>query len=821
MTDLRLVPALVAAWLGAVAGARLPRPTWLGAAAALLALGITAAVRPRLPARWVVVAGCVCGAASLVGAGSRAVVRADDLLARLAARGAEVSLDVVVTGDPVTLDGSVRGAHRFTGGLLLPVRAEVVAIGAEATSLRHPVTLLARGDGWLGRLPGERLRVQARLAPAREHDPVAAVARAHGAPVRLARAGPLQRVAGRLRTGLRDAADGLPTDARGLLPGLVIGDTSRLPDDLREDFRVTGMTHLVAVSGSNAALFLALALLLARRTGASVVVTAVIGGLALVFFVVLARPSPSVLRAAVMGGIGLVALVTGRGRAGFPALAGAALVLVLVDPGLALSAGFALSSAATAGLVLLAPRWRVRLAARLPEWLADAVAVPLAAQVACLPVLVGLFGEVSLVAVPANLLAIPAVGLATVLGVVTALLAPVAFPVARLLALVAAAPTLWLAWVARTFAAVPNARAPWPTGLLGALLMCALLTGAPRAWRRRTTRRVTATALPAVLLALAAARAVLPGWPPPGWLLAACDVGQGDGLVVRGRSAVLVVDTGPEPDAISRCLDDLGVGDISSLVLTHLHADHVEGLPGALGGREVAEIVTGPLDEPVEEWIRVRRWAGDERVVIRRAAAGERWAVGDITVTVLGPAAAYRGTASDPNNSSLVLAVEVGGTRLLLTGDIETPAQQAVLAATSPAELRADVLKTAHHGSSRQVEGFAAQVGASVAVTSVGADNPYGHPAQATMSALDALGLRSFRTDRHGDVVVGRGRAGELFAATRRGKPADFPPRGMSLFQAGRRAAAPELFCRTPRGPPSSRPYAGQRAILDGCRWRR
>ncbi|HVE64330.1 MAG TPA: DNA internalization-related competence protein ComEC/Rec2 [Mycobacteriales bacterium] len=854
MTDFRLMPALVGAWAGALAGARLSSPGWLAAAAVLVAVAcVTAslpllhraaalrpgrngcsALQPRQSSRWMLVAGCVCGAASLLGAGARAQVRSDDYLARLAARGAEVSLEVVVTGDPIRLQGAVSGAHRLAGGLLLPARAELVAIGADAVRLRHPVTVLARGGGWSERLPGERLRMQARLVPARSRDPVAAVARAHGAPVLLARAGPVQRSAGRFRAGLRAAADGLPADARGLLPGLVIGDTSRLPGDLREDFQITGMTHLVAVSGSNAALFLALALLLTRRTGASIGVTALAGGLALAFFVVLARPSPSVLRAAVMGGIALVSLVSGRGRAGFSALAGAVLLLLLVDPGLASSAGFALSSAATAGLILLAPGWRSHLGEHLPRWLADAVAVPLAAQVACLPVLVGLFGEVSLVAVPANLLAVPAVGMATVVGVAAALVAPVALPIARLLALVAAAPTLWLAWVARTFAVVPHAQLPWPSGLLGATAMVALLTLAPRAIRRRRARRTIATALLTALLALVAARAVLPGWPPSGWLMAACDVGQGDGIVVRGRSAVLVVDTGPEPAAMSRCLDDLGVGDISALVLTHLHADHVEGLPGALQGRDVAEIVTGPLDEPLEEWARVRRWADESGVRIRRAAAGERWTVGDLAVAVLGPAAAFRGTSSDPNNSSLVLAVEVGATRLLLTGDIETPAQQAVLSAATSEQLRADVLKTAHHGSSRQVAGFAAGVGASVAVTSVGADNPYGHPAPATMAALDALGMRSLRTDRHGDVVVGRAPSGVLFAAARRSRPADLPARARALSRAARRAAAPQLFCRVPRAPPyedapsASRPSAhaplrpparAQRAILHRCLW--
>jgi len=792
MTDLRLVVPLAGAWLGCLAGLRSPA---LAAAVPLLAAAVVASYVRRVGVpRRAMLAGLVCLLAGAVAAAARADAVDDGPLRRLAERRAEVTLEVVVTGDPVRLDGAVVGARRLAGAVVVPARAELVTIGVDGLRTRLPVTVLGHGSGWSALLPGERVRVQARLGLPRERDPVAAVARAHGGPVRLRAPGLAQRAAGRLRQGLRDATAGLPADARGLVPGLVIGDTSRLEDDLAEDFRATGMTHLVAVSGSNCAIFLAAALLLARWCRAPRWATAGAGAVALAGFVLVARPTPSVLRAAVMGGLALLAMLTGRDRAGLPLLCGSALLLLLLDPGLADSAGFALSVAATAGLVVLAPPWRKRLATRLPRPLADAVAVPLAAQVACLPVLVGLFGRVSLTAVPANVLAMPAVAFATVAGVVTALLAPVALPVARVVAWAAGVPALWLGLVARTFAGLPGAGLPWPRGAVGAVVMVALLVAAPVAARADIVRRVAITVVPVVWLAAVGARAVLPGWPPAGWVLVACDVGQGDGLVVRGASATLVVDTGPDPDLMRDCLDDLGVRRVNAVVLTHLHADHVEGLPGVLGGRSVAEVVTGPLDEPAEEWARVQGWAARRGVPVRQASAGERWAVGDVAVEVLAPERAFRGTESDPNNSSLVLSVVVGQLRLLLTGDIEAPAQQAVLDALPRQTLRADVLKVAHHGSAKNLSAFAERVGASVAVTSVGADNPYGHPAPSTMTMLRGLGLTSLRTDRDGDVAVGVRREGGVFTLARRGPPAAaLPPR-----QLRRALAAPKLFCRLP-----------------------
>lgn len=803
MSDARLVLPVAAAWAGAVVGARAPRVGWISAATVLgLVAGALVVGRrdggARTSPRWIVTAAAVCGGAAVIAAGARADVRHTGVLRDLAARRAEVSLEVVVTGDPVVLDGAVLGARRVAGAVRVPGRAELVAVGDTGHRVRHPVTVLADGRGWRGRLPGERLRLKARLDLPRPGEPVTAIARAHGSPERLAPAGAVQRIAGRIRAGLRDAAASVPGDARGLLPGLVIGDTSRLPDDLRDDFRSTGMSHLVAVSGSNAALFLGFALLLTRRLGGSVRVTTAVGAAALGAFVVIARPSPSVLRAAVMGAIALVALVTGRQRAGLPTLAGAVLVLLLLDPQLARSAGFALSAAATAGLVVLAPRWRSVLARRLPRVLADAIAVPLAAQVACLPILVGLFGELSLTAVPANLLAMPAVGAATAAGVITALLAPVAMPLARLVVLVAALPTWYIAKVARTFARVPASSLPWPSGVSGAAAMIGLLLALPVVWRSATARRVLLVVVPTVVLTSVAGRVLLAGWPPRGWVLVVCDVGQGDGLVLRAGGTHVVIDAGPDPRVMSRCLDRLGVRRVASLVLTHFHADHVEGVPGVLARRDVAEIVVGSLDEPGEERDRVHRWATASGVPLRVARPGESWTLPGATLDVLGPSRPFRGTESDPNNSSLVLLADVEGLRLLLTGDIEQPAQQAVLDSVPPGRLRADVLKVAHHGSSRQLDGFAARVGAAIAVTSVGAVNPYGHPARATMTTLRRLGTRSWRTDRDGDVAVGW-REGQRFAVGR-GRAAARAA-ALTVFPAPPPpATGSRLLCRAPPG---------------------
>ena len=171
----------------------------------------------------------------------------------------------------------------------------------------------------------------------------------------------MQRYAETIRSRLRDAAGGLPPDERGVLPGLVDGDTSLVEPDLADAFEKAGLTHLMAVSGENLSLIVGMVLALGRFAGAGRRAGPLVAGAVILGFVVVARPSPSVLRATVMGAVALVAVVTGRERAGVPVLCAAVLVLVLADPELARSYGFALSALATAGILVLAPPWRSRL----------------------------------------------------------------------------------------------------------------------------------------------------------------------------------------------------------------------------------------------------------------------------------------------------------------------------------------------------------------------------------------------------------------------------------------------------------------------------
>ena len=713
-------------------------------------------------------AGWTAAALSLAAVALVAFATAGHLAARsagpltvLAQDHAVVTLEGVVATEPVVRE--VQGREGVMVRFRLTV-TEVTARGARS-AVRSPVLVMA-DERWQHVRWREGLRVRGKLVPAEPGDDVLAVLRPAGTPATTSSPGTVERGAEQLRAGLRAAAAPLPNDARGLLPALVIGDTSRTPPDLTEAMLATGMTHLSAVSGSNVAIVLVFALggaglLGVRRRWRPYVAAVVLAG-----FVVLARPEPSVLRAATMGAIGLLGLSRSRRAAGVPVLSAAVLLLLVVDPWLSRSYGFALSTLATLGLLLFTRSWGEAIGRRLPvrirSW-GPAMAIPVAAQAMCAPVVVLLQGSVSVVGVLANLLAAPLVAPATVCGVAAALTAPLWLSGATVLCWLGALPALGIAWVARTCATVPGGTMPWPDGAWGALLLAGVTIAvivSGRWWAHTARTRPVAVLSTSLLVVAATAPTSTVTWPAPGWRFVACDVGQGDGLVIATTPGhAVLVDAGPDPAAIDQCLQRLDVEVLDSVVITHFHADHVDGLPGAIAGREVREILTTPVRDPDHQWTEVQAWTRARGIPLREVVAGDHLAWPGVTADVWWPQRRLS-SGSVPNNASVVLAVRAGPVDLLLLGDVEREAAHAVLLAlrrdpvmtVRAGEL--DVLKVAHHGSGNLDEGLLAAVAAPVAVISVGKDNGYGHPSPRALHLLQRNGSAVFRTDQRGDIAV-------------------------------------------------------------------
>lgn len=554
-----------------------------------------------------------------------------------------------------------------------------------------------------------------------------------------------------LRDGLVASTRGLPQPGTGLVPGLAVGDTSSLDAATEAAMTASSLSHLTAVSGANCALVVgaAFASLAAMAVPRWLRVVGALGVLA--GFVVLVTPEPSVVRAATMAAIALLAVALGRPAVGVAVLSTAVTALMISDPWLSSSIGFALSAVATAALLVLARPIARGLQRSMPRALALALAVPTAAQLACGPLIVLIDPHVPLLGIAANLVADPAAAPATIAGVL-ACVAP--FPWLRDgLAALAWIPAAWIAAVAHTTSAIGAQNLPWPDGTFGAALLAVVSAAMVVALLRPTRlRRVTAvaTAVVAVTVGLVAGHTTVRTVAgaltvPTTWDVAMCDVGQGDATLWRSGSAVALVDTGPEPQRLAQCLQTFGVDRLDLVVLTHFDLDHIGGSAAVVG--RAALVLHGPVDVPEDQRLLDRFAAAGAQV--QQATTGLTGIVGETRWQALGPA-----PRDKPGNSASVALDVIGPDfpRTMLLGDLGADAQAALVRRVDVP--RVDVVKVSHHGSADQDPDLYRRLHPVVGLIGVGADNRYGHPTATLLSTMSALGTTVGRTDTDGDLAV-------------------------------------------------------------------
>lgn len=729
--------------------------------AALLAITVVVA---RAPMRMRVA--LLAGAFGLLLAGAHAQMRHAEPLERLVTEHAVVRLQATVSGDPVVHTSVNAPVWMPAISTTIGIHAIAIESGAMRTAISAPMELRLSAS----QVPppvGALISVRARLAPAPWNRDLSAYASQSGLLELTGEPNAVNRLANGMRAGLRESTSGLAPDTASLITGLAVGDVSQQPADLDDAMRVSGLTHLTAVSGGNVAIVIAAVLLITSRLRLRRRARVVIALGALVFFIILVRPQPSVIRAAVMCSLTLLGMLTGGKRAGPAVLCASVLILIGLEPGLTVSWGFALSVGATAGLILISPRVqyylsRAPLSRRWPPALREAVAIAASAQIATLPVLIAMGAGLGVMSIPANLLAIPAVAPVTILGLLASLTAGFAMPVAWVLSHLAAPFAWWIAHVAYAISALPMSQMSWPAGLPGLALLTIVGIGLVQArplMRRRWPHGIpTSITLPVIALCcvLISALIIAPpgrrGWPPADWRMVMCDVGQGDATVLRdAQGSVMVIDAGQDPAAMDACLRDLGISSISVVLLTHFHADHVRGLSGVLKGRSIGQVWLTSIEEPVDQAAFVHHTLEQARIIPRVSRVDESGAIGTIAWRVLWPRQRLS-AGSVPNNASVVLLIDVDGLRLLLTGDVEPEAQAAIIHENP--SMAVDIAKVPHHGSRYQDPRLPAWSHARLALISVGDANTYGHPAPETIAAWQQAGALVARTDIGGDLAV-------------------------------------------------------------------
>src|SRR3954447_17786977 len=641
-------------------------------------------------------------------------------------------------------------------------RAAIARLGDERVLLR--ATARVR---WPGVRVGQQLAVDgvlealrpadAWLRPRNVHaivntDRVVATGRARGG-----LAGTLDGVRERAEEALRR---GVPAPESALLRGMVLGQDEALADRTRDDFQATGLAHLVAASGQNVMLLCALVFGASALLGVGLRARLLLALGLIALYVPLAGGGPSIQRAGVMGAAGIAAALAGRPASRWYALLLAAGVTLAVNPRAVEDVGWQLSFAAVGAIMVLATPVREGLRRRgVPAGAAEAVALTLAASIGTAPLIALHFDRTSVVSLPANLLAAPAVAPVMWLGMAAATVGQVSGVAAEPFAALAAYPVAFLSWLSAAAARLPHASvavAPWLVGVV--------CLGAGAAIVSPAARRPSAAA---VLAAAAAAVALLraPAAPlaaPAGLRVTFLDIGQGDATLIQERRTSVLVDTGPPDGGIVARLRHAGVRRLDLLVVTHAQADHDGGAAAVLRAMPVGMLLDGRDGVRDPLGLRMAAEARRRRVAVSAPEAGETLRAGRVELRVLSPAseAPEDHAGADPNQRAIVSEARVGRFRMLLTADAESDV-------LSTLDLEpVDVLKVSHHGSADP--GLATvldRLRPRVAAIEVGAHNTYGHPVAATLRTLRAAGAAVYRTDRDGSVRLEE-RGARLVVAT-------------------------------------------------------
>ena len=630
-----------------------------------------------------------------------------------------------------------------TGSYSFIARAVLVNNSSIHYKLRVPIRVMTSKQSITTLLPGQRFSAQGRIVASKEARVAALVVIKDDfhiltPPSRWASA------LGAIRLGLRFlSGDG---NAGALIPGMVLGDTSKQSVEFKNSMRRSGLTHLVAVSGANFALVSAFVLWMMQFLFARMKFRLSATAISLIAFIALVRPSPSVLRAAAMAAVLLVAQGTKKGRDSLPALGFAMAAVVVVDPWQARDAGFALSVLATAGLLLFAPVLIEKLSIHLPGKLAQALAPPIAATVFCSPIIVALSGYLAPMSVIANLLAAPFVAPITIVGFIAALFSPFAPLISTVLIWFIRFPAGAIALIAHWASSFPVLTLQ--SGKIGFLIVASFTLGS---WLLKKWFKHIIVFTLVILISIT----WLQRWPGGDWQVANCDIGQGDSMVINlGNHRGIVIDVGPNPVAEDRCLKALGIKEIPLLILSHFHADHVAGLTGAIKNRAVGQVWVSVNSAPLIESAKAQ--AALKGVEMIKAVRGMSARVGPLTIRVLWPtlsATSFEempGDGSQINNSSIATLITSDAFSLFAGGDLEPPVQEILVKDVGPV----DIYKVCHHGSRYQDLAFMSALHPRISIISVGAGNTYGHPAVQTLQALARLGSEVLRTDIDGAIAV-------------------------------------------------------------------
>jgi len=555
----------------------------------------------------------------------------------------------------------------------------------------------------------------------------------------------------------------LPPNQAGLLKGMLIGDRNGLPESVKNDFNISGLTHIICISGANiayvafACIFI-LGLFKIRKPASSIITIFVI-----LIFMFMTGCSPSVVRASIMGIMILLAEVFARKTDVYTSISSACLILLLYNPLTLYDVGFQLSFSGTIGIVFFYKNLS-SIFKFLPKFINEALSATLAAQITVCPIIALYFNKLSLIALLSNVLVIPATGLITFLGFITVILGQFSLFFAKIISGSNFVLLSFVLWCANITAKIPYASILVPTPSITFLIIF-YVTSFSLLWyfpNKKCTNKYF-KCIPILCATIAIASILLMFLPKP-FKVFFLDIGQGDSIFIKNSTGqTCLIDGGgtypgsfssfkPENTIIPFLLDN-GVTTLDMAILSHPHGDHIEGLTKVIENLAVKCLIIAPQNEKNSDMEKLLELCHKKNIKIIQVSMGNRIFFGNAEFSVLHPSIPSKTYEDSPlNNNSLVLKLKYKKTSILLTGDIQSEAENQIL--ESGQNIHSDILKIPHHGSPYSTAlAFLAKVSPSSAVISVGRNN-FGHPADMILQRLEQNHIKIFRTDKSGCITI-------------------------------------------------------------------
>lgn len=550
----------------------------------------------------------------------------------------------------------------------------------------------------------------------------------------------------------------LDREEAALLLGIMLGNKADISPLTQREFARAGVAHVMAVSGLHMGMMVLicfwLAGLLKLKVGQKYGLT--VGFV--VFYALISGCRPSVLRAALIIGIGVIGWTMGKGKNLIALLSAAALVLLLYNPFFLFDVAFQLSFAATLAIAVIAPVLNYQFgqfsifSRRMPKLFLTSVAV----QTGVVPIIMYHFGELSMISALANILVVPLIAPVLSLGLlgssVSFISSFLAYPwfmiVGFLLGFIEGTVSFLAGFSFSSFSAGISLKAAFL--YYSSLVVLVVWIRQRKALLSTAALLFTSLIIPIVLIWWQ----VLASAPPAQFTASFFDVGQGDSAAVRSPSgACILIDGGQDRHKLKSLLFSAGIRKIDLLILSHSHADHLNGLIELVEGYNIGLVLIGGAADNSPQYREFQVAIQEGHIPYLVAKEGMQLEVGpDLELIVLSDSDTVS-AASDLNNESVVVKLKYEDLSLLFPGDIENEAELELL--DWKQELQSSILKVSHHGSSTSADKtFLKYVEPKVAVISVGKDNRFGHPASSTRRILKSLGAKIYRTDRDGNVTI-------------------------------------------------------------------